>query len=85
MVSVSGAAVSDQFAMTKIQAPTLAQHTQEILKSKSPSCGMISNPVDVTANVVNGNEAFEAILLAVAEDVAIDMVLLCAPDDGWLP
>ena len=86
MVSVSGAAgagLSDQFARTKIIVPTLAPATQARLKDEIPSYGMISNPVDVTANAVNGNEAFDTIISAVADDPAIDMVLLYAPG-RWL-
>ncbi len=82
ILTVSGAAgaiLADALATHGGEVPTLPADVQTALRSKIPSFGMVSNPVDLTGNLVNANDFIcDAIKLALgAADV--DVALLYLP------
>jgi acyl-CoA synthetase (NDP forming) len=48
-----GAILADKFLLQGLDVPTLPQPLQDVLRAGIPDYGMVSNPVDVTGNVVN--------------------------------
>ena len=82
ILSVSGAAgaiLSDALALNGGDVPTLPDDIQAALRAEIPAFGMVSNPVDLTGNLVNANDfLFEAIGLALRPD-NIDVLLLYLP------
>ena len=48
-----GAILADKFIGAGLDVPTLPQALQDQLRAGIPDYGMVSNPVDVTGNVVN--------------------------------
>lgn len=82
ILSVSGAAgaiLSDALALNGGDVPTLPEDIQAALRAEIPAFGMVSNPVDLTGNLVNANDfLFEAIGLALRPD-DIDVLLLYLP------
>lgn len=82
ILSVSGAAgaiLSDALALNGGAVPTLPEEVQAALRAEIPAFGMVSNPVDLTGNLVNANDfLFEAIGLALSPD-DIDVLLLYLP------
>ena len=82
ILSVSGAAgaiLSDALALNGGDVPTLPEDVQAGLRAQIPAFGMVSNPVDLTGNLVNANDfLFEAMGLALSPD-DIDVLLLYLP------
>ncbi|WP_298692876.1 acetate--CoA ligase family protein [uncultured Sphingomonas sp.] len=82
ILSVSGAAgaiLSDALALAGGDVPTLPDDVQAGLRAQIPAYGMVSNPVDLTGNLVNSNDfLLDAIKLALQPD-AIDVLLLYLP------
>ena len=82
ILSVSGAAgaiLSDALALNGGDVPTLPDDVQAALRAQIPAFGMVSNPVDLTGNLVNSNDfVIEAIRLALSPD-NIDVLLLYLP------
>ena len=72
ILSVSGAAgaiLADALALNGADVPTLPDDVQAGLRAQIPAFGMVSNPVDLTGNLVNSNDfLFEAIKLALKPD-----------------
>ena len=68
ILSVSGAAgaiLSDALSLNGGNVPTFPESVQAPLRASIPAFGMVSNPVDLTGNLVNANDfLFEAVRLA---------------------
>ena len=82
ILSVSGAAgaiLSDALALNGGDVPTLPDDVQAGLRAQIPAFGMVSNPVDLTGNLVNANDfLLEAMKLSLSPDT-IDVLLLYLP------
>lgn len=82
ILSVSGAGgaiLSDALSLAGADIPTLPDDVQKELRSRIPDFGMVSNPVDLTGNLVNDNSfLFDAIGLALRPD-NIDTVFVFLP------
>jgi len=77
-----GAILADKFLGAGLDVPTLPQALQDQLRAGIPDYGMVSNPVDVTGNVVNDPGFVRTALQALAQSDAVDCVLVYAP--GYL-
>lgn len=85
IVSISGAVgaiLADKCIGNGLHVPTLPQALQDTLRAGIPDYGMVSNPVDVTGNVVNDPGFVRAALTALATTDAIDAIIVYAP--GYL-
>ncbi len=85
IVSISGAVgaiLADKCIGRGLEVPTLPQALQETLRAGIPDYGMVSNPVDVTGNVVNDPGFVRTALAALATTDAVDTVIVYAP--GYL-
>ncbi|MCG5258989.1 CoA-binding protein [Cupriavidus gilardii] len=85
IVSISGAVgaiLADKCIGAGLEVPTLPQALQQTLRAGIPDYGMVSNPVDVTGNVVNDPGFVRTALGALATSDAIDAVIVYAP--GYL-
>jgi acyl-CoA synthetase (NDP forming) len=82
ILSISGAAgaiLSDALSLAGGDVPTFPADVQAGLAAQVPGHSMVSNPVDLTGNIVNGNDFLsECIRLALQPD-DIDVVLLYLP------
>jgi acetate---CoA ligase (ADP-forming) len=82
ILSISGAAgaiLSDALSLAGGDVPTFPDDIQTGLAAQVPGHSMVSNPVDLTGNIVNSNDFLsECIRLALAPD-DIDVVLLYLP------
>jgi acyl-CoA synthetase (NDP forming) len=82
VLSISGAAgaiLSDALSLAGADVPNFPADVQAGLGAQIPGHSMVSNPVDLTGNIVNGNDFLsECIRLALQPD-AIDVVLLYLP------
>ena len=82
ILSVSGAAgaiLSDALSLNGADVPTLPPDIQAALRAEIPAFGMVSNPVDLTGNLVNSNTFLhDAIGLALRPD-DIDVLLIYLP------
>jgi acyl-CoA synthetase (NDP forming) len=82
VLSVSGAAgaiLADALALNGAQLPTLPADVQTGLRARIPDFGMVTNPVDLTGNLVNANDSlFDAIKLALSAD-SIDVLIVYLP------
>lgn len=82
ILSISGAAgaiLSDALSLAGGDVPTFPDDVQAGLTAQIPGHSMVSNPVDLTGNIVNGNDFLsECIRLALQPD-DIDVVLLYLP------
>ena len=74
-----GAILADKFIGQGLDVPTLPQALQDTLRSGIPDYGMVSNPVDVTGNVVNDPGFVRTAMEALAQSDAIDAVVVYAP------
>jgi acetate---CoA ligase (ADP-forming) len=77
-----GALLADRFSEVQVDIPTLPDDVQEFLRSGIPDYGMVANPVDVTGNIVNGQEFFPKALEAVLACEQVDVLVMYAP--GYL-
>lgn len=82
VLSISGAAgaiLADALALAGGDTPTFPQTVQDGLAAQIPGHSMVSNPVDLTGNIVNSNTFLsECIKLALQPD-DIDVLLLYLP------
>jgi acyl-CoA synthetase (NDP forming) len=82
ILSISGAAgaiLSDALSLAGGDVPTLPADVQDRLAALIPGHSMVSNPIDLTGNIVNSNDfLYEAMRLAASAD-DIDAVLLYLP------
>jgi acyl-CoA synthetase (NDP forming) len=82
ILSISGAAgaiLADALAVGGSPVPTLPDDVQQGLAEQIPGHAMVSNPIDMTGNIVNANDfVSECIRLALSPD-DIDMLLLYTP------
>ena len=82
ILSISGAAgaiLSDALSLAGGDVPTLPDAVQAALTAQIPGHSMVSNPIDLTGNIVNSNDFLsECIRLALQPD-DIDVVLLYLP------
>lgn len=74
-----GAILADKFIALGLDVPTLPQALQDTLRSGIPDYGMVSNPVDVTGNVVNDPGFVRTAMEALAQSDAVDAVVIYAP------
>lgn len=74
-----GAILADKFIGAGLDVPTLPQPLQDVLRAGIPDYGMVSNPVDVTGNVVNDPGFVRTALQALAQSDAVDAVVIYAP------
>ncbi|MGJ7525392.1 acetate--CoA ligase family protein [Variovorax sp. GB1P17] len=82
MSGALGAILADKLIGAGLDVPTLPPALQQALREGIPDYGMVSNPIDVTGNVVNQPEFVRTIFTALAESDAIDTVIVYAP--GYL-
>ncbi|MBW8755502.1 MAG: acetate--CoA ligase family protein, partial [Sphingomonadales bacterium] len=82
ILSISGAAgaiLADALTLAGAEVPTLPQDVQKALSAQIPGHSMVSNPIDMTGNIVNSNDFIsECIGLALSPD-DIDLLLLYTP------
>lgn len=82
IMSVSGAAgaiLADALTLNGAEVPSFPSEIQARLREQIPDFGMVTNPVDLTGNLVNANDfLFEAIKLALTPD-DIDVLMLYLP------
>ena len=82
VLSISGAAgaiLADALSLAGGDTPTFPQVVQDELTAQIPGHSMVSNPVDLTGNIVNSNDfLFECMKLALQPD-DIDVLLLYLP------
>lgn len=82
ILSISGAAgaiLSDALSLAGGSVPSLPSSVQDRLSAQIPGHSMVSNPVDLTGNIVNSNDFLsECIRLALSPD-DIDVLLLYTP------
>ncbi|MET3375198.1 acyl-CoA synthetase (NDP forming) [Variovorax boronicumulans] len=74
-----GAILADKFIGQGLDVPTLSQPLQDQLRAGIPDYGMVSNPVDVTGNVVNDPGFVRTAMEALAVSDAIDAIVVYAP------
>ncbi len=82
MSGALGAILADKMIGAGLQVPTLSDDLQRTLRDGIPDYGMVSNPVDVTGNVVNSPEFVRTIFQALGETDQVDTVIVYAP--GYL-
>ncbi|HEY4664684.1 MAG TPA: acetate--CoA ligase family protein, partial [Comamonas sp.] len=74
-----GAILADKFIGQGLDIPTLPQALQATLRAGIPDYGMVSNPVDVTGNVVNDPGFVRTAMEALAQSEAVDSIVIYAP------
>ncbi|KHK90159.1 acetate--CoA ligase family protein [Novosphingobium malaysiense] len=82
VLSISGAAgaiLADALALGGGDVPTLPPHVQQGLSAQIPGHSMVSNPVDLTGNIVNSNDFLSECIRLASEPDDIDVVLLYLP------
>lgn len=82
MSGALGAILADKLIVAELDVPTLSEPLQLALRAGIPDYGMVSNPVDVTGNVVNSPEFVRTIFKALAQTDEVDVVIVYAP--GYL-
>lgn len=79
MSGALGAILADRFSQAGLELPDLSTDVQAALRKGIPSYGMVSNPVDVTGNVVNDPEFVQDVMDALAVSPDLDVVVIYAP------
>ncbi len=74
-----GAILADKFIGQGLDVPTLPESLQATLRAGIPDYGMVTNPVDVTGNVVNDPGFVRTAMEALAQSDAIDTIIIYAP------
>lgn len=76
-----GAILADKLTGGGLEVPTLPEPDQRVLRSAISDFGMVTNPVDVTGNIVSAsdNSAARTVLSQLATTDALDTVVLYAP------
>lgn len=82
MSGALGAILADKMIGAGLEVPTLSAPLQQALREGIPDYGMVSNPVDVTGNVVNSPQFVRSIFEALARSGEVDAVVVYAP--GYL-
>ncbi|RJG06787.1 CoA-binding protein [Noviherbaspirillum cavernae] len=77
-----GALLSDRFSDHGVEIPTLPADVQATLRAGIPDYGMVSNPIDITGNVVNQQGFFAEALGTVLDCAEVDAIVMYAP--GYL-
>lgn len=77
-----GALLSDKFVKAGSEVPTLPPEVQAVLRTGIPTYGMVSNPVDLTGNVVNQHGFMRDALAALESCAEVDAIVVYAP--GYL-
>jgi acyl-CoA synthetase (NDP forming) len=73
-----GAILADKFIGAGLDIPTLPDDVQQTLRDGIPDYGMVSNPIDVTGNIVNNPEFVRSVFEALAQTDSIDTVVVYA-------
>lgn len=73
-----GAILADKFIGAGLDVPTLPDDVQQTLRDGIPDYGMVSNPIDVTGNIVNNPEFVRSVFEALAQTDSIDTVVVYA-------
>jgi acyl-CoA synthetase (NDP forming) len=73
-----GAILADKFIGAGLDVPTLPDEVQQTLRDGIPDYGMVSNPIDVTGNIVNNPEFVSSVFSALARTDAVDTVVIYA-------
>jgi acyl-CoA synthetase (NDP forming) len=73
-----GAILADKFIGAGLDVPTLPDEVQQTLRDGIPDYGMVSNPIDVTGNIVNNPDFVSAVFSALAKTDAVDTVVIYA-------
>jgi acyl-CoA synthetase (NDP forming) len=84
-VSNSGAVcvmTADAATGARLPMARLAPHTDQELKSILPSFATTTNPIDITAALLSNSRLFGDILPVIAEDPAVDAMLIGIPVAG---
>lgn len=82
ILSISGAAgaiLSDALSLAGGGVPTLPSNIQAGLNAQIPGHSMVSNPVDLTGNIVNSNDFLSECIRLVLQPDDVDVVLLYLP------
>lgn len=79
MSGALGAILADKFLESGLELPDLSENVQKILRSGIPSYGMVTNPVDVTGNIVNDPAFVTQVLESLAVSDELDVVVIYAP------
>ena len=79
MSGALGAILTDQFSEAGLDIPDLSAELQVQLRANVPDYGMVSNPIDVTGNVVNDPEFVLNVLESLAVTSDIDCIIIYAP------
>jgi acyl-CoA synthetase (NDP forming) len=82
ILSISGAAgaiLSDALSLAGGNVPTFPAEIQAGLAAQVPGRSMVSNPVDLTGNIVNSNDFLSECIRLALEPDEIDVVLLYLP------
>jgi acyl-CoA synthetase (NDP forming) len=82
MSGALGAILADKMIGAGLEVPDLSPALQQKLRAGIPDYGMVSNPVDVTGNVVNSPEFVRSIFQELASTDEVDAVIVYAP--GYL-
>lgn len=73
-----GAILADKFIGAGLDIPTLPADVQQTLRDGIPDYGMVSNPIDVTGNIVNNPDFVRSVFEALAQTDSIDTVVVYA-------
>ncbi|RJG03350.1 acetate--CoA ligase family protein [Noviherbaspirillum sedimenti] len=73
-----GAILADKFIGAGLDVPTLPTDVQQALRDGIPDYGMVSNPIDVTGNIVNNPDFVRSVFSVLAKTDAIDTVVIYA-------
>jgi acyl-CoA synthetase (NDP forming) len=73
-----GALLTDLLIAGGVDVPTLPQDLQDSVKARVPTIGMLSNPIDLTAQIFNREGVATEVMQALAGTDAVDVVLLYA-------
>ncbi len=82
VLSISGAAgaiLADALALAGGDTPTFPQAVQDGLTAQIPGHSMVSNPVDLTGNIVNSNTFLRECMTLALQPDDIDVLLLYLP------
>ncbi|MFC6284932.1 MULTISPECIES: acetate--CoA ligase family protein [Polaromonas] len=77
-----GAILADKMLGATLDVPTFSDELQRELGAGIPDYGMVSNPVDVTGNIVNSPEFVRTVFTALGTSPELDAVVVYAP--GYL-
>lgn len=73
-----GAILADKFIGAGLDVPTLPDDVQQALREGIPDYGMVSNPIDVTGNIVNNPDFVRSVFGVLAKTDAVDTVVIYA-------